>query len=82
MYRYIIYAFIMIIAVGIFLAPGKFIDRHTEKITDTEVVRENEEYPGTWASRPAHIICVSFLLIALPMPYIVPYQNFFIPRAG
>jgi uncharacterized membrane protein len=37
--------------VGGYLFVRKMIDRSIEKNTDTEVVRENEEYLGTWASK-------------------------------
>jgi len=49
--RYVIYSFILFLAVGIFLMLRKCNDRRIEKTKDIEIVRENEEYMGTWASR-------------------------------
>jgi len=43
--------FILLVLVGGYLFVRTMIDRNVEKDTDTEVVRENEEYLGTWASR-------------------------------
>ena len=51
MFRYIIYMFILLALVGGYLFVREMIDRRVEKNTDTEVVRENEEYLGTWASK-------------------------------
>ncbi len=51
MFRYIIYAAILLVLVGGYLVVRKMMDRSVEKNTDTEVVRENEEYLGTWASK-------------------------------
>ena len=51
MFRYIIYMFILLALVGGYLVVREMTDRRVEKNTDTEVVRENEEYMGTWASK-------------------------------
>ena len=51
MFRYFIYMLILLLLVAGYLFVRKMIDRSVEKETDTEVVRENEEYLGTWASR-------------------------------
>jgi hypothetical protein len=51
MFRYIIYLGILLVLVGGYLAVRKWNDQRVEKNTDTEVVRENEEYLGTWASK-------------------------------
>ena len=51
MFRYIIYIGILLSLVGGYLFVRKWNDRRVEKNTDTEIVRENEEYLGTWASK-------------------------------
>ncbi|MBK8520325.1 MAG: hypothetical protein WAT20_11050 [Ferruginibacter sp.] len=51
MIRYTMYMVILLVLVGGYLFLRKVIDRRVEKITDTEVIRENEEYLGTWASK-------------------------------
>ena len=51
MFRYIMYLGILLASAGGYLLIRKIIDRRVEKNTDTEVVRENEEYLGTWASK-------------------------------
>ncbi len=44
--------FLLILFLGLgFLLVRKIFDRGVEKITDSEVVRENEEYLGSWASK-------------------------------
>lgn len=48
--RIIPYAFLLL-AVGLFLFLRKCIDRRVEKVTDKEIVRENEEILGSWASK-------------------------------
>ena len=48
MFRYIIYIGILLSLVGGYLFVRKWNDRRVEKNTDTEIVRENEEYLGTW----------------------------------
>ena len=45
------YLGILLASAGGYLLIRKIIDRRVEKNTDTEVVRENEEYLGTWASK-------------------------------
>lgn len=52
--RFIITFIIVFIAVGAFLGIRKLVDRQFEKRTDKEVVREGEEYLGTWASKSAN----------------------------
>ncbi len=51
MFRYMIYLGILLLLVGGYLVIRKWVDQRVEKNTDTEVVRENEEYLGTWASK-------------------------------
>ena len=51
MLRYILYLLILFAGVAAYLGIRKFIDRKKEKANDTEIVRENEEYLGTWASK-------------------------------
>lgn len=51
MFRYITYMVILLVIVGGCLFVRKLIDRNVEKNTDAEVVRANEEYLGTWASK-------------------------------
>ena len=45
------YLIILLIVVGIFLWLRKCVDRKVEQVTGKEVVRENEEMLGTWASK-------------------------------
>ena len=42
---------LVVLAVGLFLFLRKCIDQKVEKILDKEIVRENEEFLGTWASK-------------------------------
>jgi hypothetical protein len=44
------YAFLLV-AVGLFLFLRQCIDRKVEKVTDKEIVREDEEILGSWASK-------------------------------
>lgn len=53
MRRYSITVIIVILAASAFLAIRKLVDRRTEKNNDTEVVRDEEEYLGSWASKSA-----------------------------
>lgn len=53
MRRYIISFIILLLATGAYLGIRKLVDRKVEKRTDTEVVREEEEYLGSWASKSA-----------------------------
>lgn len=53
MRRYILYPFILLVIVGGFLTIRKWVDRKVEKANDMEVVREGEEYLGSWASKSA-----------------------------
>jgi len=42
---------ILLIVVGVFLWVRKCVDRKVEQVTGKEVVREDEELLGTWASK-------------------------------
>jgi len=51
MFRYSLYMLVLLLLAGGFLFVRKMIDRRIEKNTGTEIVRENEEYLGSWASK-------------------------------
>ncbi len=42
---------LIVLTVGLFLFLRKCIDQKVEKVTGKEIVRENEEILGTWASK-------------------------------
>ncbi|MCF3110828.1 hypothetical protein LL912_18735 [Niabella sp. CC-SYL272] len=48
---YILGALLILVTVGGYLGIRKWADRRTERNQDTEIVRENEEYLGSWAQK-------------------------------
>ena len=47
----VVYLFLFGAIVAVFLFLRKCADRKVEKITGKEIVREDEEYLGSWASK-------------------------------
>lgn len=47
----VVYLFLLGAAVAIFLFLRNCVDRKVEKVTGKEIVREDEEYLGSWASK-------------------------------
>lgn len=51
MRRYLFSMLVIFAVAGGYLSVRKMIDRRVEKNTGTEIVREHEEYLGSWASK-------------------------------
>lgn len=47
----VVYLFLLGAAVAVFLFLRNCVDRKVEKVTGKEIVREDEEYLGSWASK-------------------------------
>jgi len=55
---YISGTLLLFVIAGSYLFIRKLADRRTEKVKDTEVVREGEEYLGTWGHKSAAALMI------------------------